>query len=93
MDKGTELLSIFKLRRVEMSSLYKTPIENLKGIGKKRAELFNRLNLYSVGDVLEFYPRKYENWTDITPIELAEDGQTVCIKGTIGKRRCDFKLV
>ena len=67
-----------------MSSLYKTPIENLKGIGKKRAELFNRLNLYSVGDVLEFYPRKYENWTDITPIELAEDGQTVCIKGTIG---------
>lgn len=67
-----------------MSSLYKTSIENLKGIGKKRAELFNRLGLYSVGDVLEFYPRKYENWTDITPIEQAEDGQTVCIKATIG---------
>ncbi len=67
-----------------MSSLYKTPIENLKGIGKKRAELFNRLGMYSVGDVLEFYPRKYENWTDITPIELVEDGQTVCVKGTIG---------
>lgn len=67
-----------------MSSLYKTSIENLKGIGKKRQELFNRLGLFTVGDVIEFYPRKYENWSEITPIELAEDNQTVCIKATIG---------
>ena len=44
-----------------MSSLYGVSIENLKGIGKKRAELFNRLGVYSVGDLLEFYPRRYEN--------------------------------
>lgn len=66
-----------------MSSLYGISIENLKGIGKKRAELFNRLGVFSVGDLLEFYPRRYENWSEITPIEEAEDNQTVCIKATL----------
>lgn len=66
-----------------MSSLYGVSIENLKGIGKKRAELFNRLGIYSVGDLLEFYPRRYENWSVITPIENAENNRTVCIKATV----------
>ncbi len=66
-----------------MGSLYAVNIETLNGIGKKRAELFNKLGIFSVGDLIEFYPRRYENWSVITPVEEAEDNQTVCIQATV----------
>ena len=58
-------------------------IEQLRGLGKKRAELFHKLGVYSVGQLLNFYPRTYEDWSDITDIENIRDGETVCIKGEL----------
>ena len=46
-----------------MTSLYKTPVTNLNGIGEKRAALFARLGIKSVGDLINFYPRTYEDWS------------------------------
>ncbi|MFQ9783703.1 MAG: hypothetical protein ACLRX1_01155 [Ruminococcus sp.] len=46
-----------------MASLFKKKIECLKGIGEKRAELFHNLSVYSVGDLIRYYPRNYEDWS------------------------------
>ncbi len=51
-----------------MPSLYEIPIENLRGIGEKRAKLFKKININSVGDLIRYYPRTYENWSDVTQI-------------------------
>ncbi len=67
-----------------MSSLYSMKIENLSGIGKKRAELFNKLGVFSVGNLLNYYPRDYEDWSDITEICDVADNTTVCIRATVG---------
>ena len=64
-------------------SLYAMKIEKLSGIGKKRAELFNKLGVFSVGELLNFYPRTYEDWSDITDIADVENGKTVCIRATV----------
>lgn len=64
-------------------SLYGMKIEELSGIGKKRAELFNKLGVFSVGDLLNFYPRTYEDWSDITDIADVRDDTTVCIRATV----------
>lgn len=64
-------------------SLYGMKIEELSGIGKKRAELFNKLGVFSVGELLTFYPRTYEDWSEITDICDVEDGDTVCIKASV----------
>lgn len=66
-----------------MASLYKVKIEQLIGVGKKRAELFNKLGVYSVGDLLEFYPRSYEDWTESANLLQADHGDTVCVKGQV----------
>ena len=50
-------------------SLYKTPVTNLNGIGEKRAALFARLGIKSVGDLINFYPRTYEDWSNIKHID------------------------
>lgn len=58
-------------------------IEELSGIGKKRAEQFNKLGVASVGELLTFYPRTYEDWSEITDIADINDGDTVCIKASV----------
>ena len=67
-----------------MASLFSKKIEDLKGIGAKRAEQFHNLGIYSVGQLLRYYPRNYEDWSTPTPISEAPYGENVCIKAFIG---------
>ncbi len=63
--------------------LQSTDIRYLKGIGEKRAELFNKLGVFNVGDLLRYLPRGYEDRTDIRDICDVEDGESVCIRATL----------
>ncbi|MCI1966674.1 MAG: ATP-dependent DNA helicase RecG [Oscillospiraceae bacterium] len=46
-----------------MASLYRQEIQTLKGVGKRRAELFRKLGAPSVGALLRLYPRTYEDFS------------------------------
>ncbi|MBE6719335.1 MAG: ATP-dependent DNA helicase RecG [Ruminococcaceae bacterium] len=58
-------------------------IQYIKGVGEKRARLFNKLGIYSVRDLISFYPRKYQDWSKNTSILDAPEGETVAIKATM----------
>lgn len=58
-------------------------IRYLKGIGEKRAELFNKLGVFSVGDLLRYIPRGYEDRTDVRDICDAEEGESICIRASL----------
>lgn len=60
-----------------------TDIRYLKGVGEKRAELFSKLGINSVGDLLDFYPRMYEDWSKVRKISETVVGETACIRGFI----------
>ena len=60
-----------------------TDIRYLKGIGEKRAELFNKLGVFTVGDLLRYLPRSYEDRTDIREICDIEDGESVCVRASL----------
>ncbi len=64
-------------------SLYDVPVSSLKGLGQKRCELFSKLNIHSVGELLRFYPRTYSNWGDVTPVAQAVSGEKCLIKATV----------
>ncbi len=66
-------------------------IQFVKGIGEKRAKLFNKLDIYTVSDLLNFYPRDYEDRSQIKEIDDLIDGETVCIKGTVAQLKRTFK--
>lgn len=67
----------------ENMSLFDEPIESLKGVGKKRSELFLKLGIKSVGDLILFFPRSYENWSKITDIAAAPSGVQCCVKAQV----------
>lgn len=66
-----------------MSSLYSIKIQELKGVGVKTGQLFNKLGIYSIGQLLNYYPRAYEDWTDVACISDTVDGQLCCVKATV----------
>ena len=58
-------------------------IKYIKGVGEARATGFRSLGVSTVGELLRFYPRAYEDWSKILPISQCVIGENVCIKGTV----------
>ena len=60
-----------------------TSILNLKGIGEKSAKLFNKLGIFVLGVLLEYYPRGYEMFDAPATIAECHLGEVVAFRGTI----------
>lgn len=58
-------------------------IKYIKGVGEARALAFRSIGVSTVGELLRFYPRAYEDWSKILPISQCIIGENVCIKGTV----------
>ena len=58
-------------------------IHEIKGVGEKTEKLFAKLGIYTVGDLLRYYPRNYDVYEEAVPIAEVEDGRTVTVTGTI----------
>lgn len=65
-----------------MADVY-TDIRYLKGVGKVRAEYLIAMGIDTIGALLRFYPRDYEDFGKIIRISDCFSGDTVCIKGKI----------
>lgn len=59
---------------------YSDDIVSIKGIGDKTAKLFYRMGIYTVKDLLEFYPRDYQTFENPIPISKARDGDVVTLE-------------
>ena len=46
----------------------KQSVQYLKGVGPNRAKLLNLLGVYSVEDLINYYPRAYEDRTKVKKI-------------------------
>lgn len=60
-----------------------TSIRYLKGIGPKKAQIFNKININTVEDLLYYFPRRYEDRTKFSSISELKEGQTQTIKAQI----------
>ena len=46
-----------------------SPIREIKGIGVKTEQLFQQLGVYTVGDILLYFPRDYEKYPALCEVE------------------------
>lgn len=88
----TELYKFYSPKEVFfLSSISETDIRFLKGIGEKRAGYFRKLGIETIEDLLTYYPRGYEDWKCITPIQSAPFDETLAIKATVISRPMPLK--
>ena len=52
-------------------------LELIKGVGEKTFEKFENANLRTVGDILEFFPQKYEDFTNLTDLSKIKPGKVL----------------
>lgn len=68
-----------------MASLYRKDIRSLKGVGERRAGLFGKLGVSSVGALLRFYPRAYEDLSRPVPVRSALAGVPCAVRARVTK--------
>lgn len=57
----------------------------IKGIGAKTAELLQKLDIYTVGDLLSYYPRSYDTYELPVPVGEVREGKMVTIEASVIK--------
>lgn len=75
-----------------MPSLFEKDIQFLKGVGEKRAKLFQKLGAPTVGDLLRLYPRAYEDWSVHTPVRETVLGEVAVVQGTVLQRPSEQRI-
>ncbi len=73
-----------------MNSL--TKLSELSGVGPKRTALYEKLGLFTVGDLLYYYPRDYIDFTAAIPVMMVPDGETACVRATVMRKSSPARL-
>jgi len=58
-------------------------IVNLKGVGEKSAQLFNKLGIFTCDDLIHYYPRSYDKYEFLSNFKSAEAGERVAVYATV----------
>jgi ATP-dependent DNA helicase RecG len=66
-----------------MQRLQDILIRYIKGIGQKRAKLFNKLGIYTLEDLVYYFPRRYEDRTQFSPIAKLQLGLAQTVKAEV----------
>ena len=64
------------------------PLTTLAGIGPRNAERLEKLGLYSVRELLFYYPRDHIDYARQIPIRELEPGETVTLVATVRSCKC-----
>lgn len=59
------------------------PLTVLPGIGKKQAQTLTSLGLQSLGDLLYYFPRRYDDYSRLTPINRLNYGEECTIIASV----------
>jgi len=60
-----------------------TSLENLPKIGPAYQKRLKKMGLATVRDLLLYFPSRYDDFSNVIPIEEIKTGETVCVQGRI----------
>jgi|HigsolmetaGSP12D_1036236.scaffolds.fasta_scaffold01046_7 ATP-dependent DNA helicase RecG len=63
-------------------NLFDVPVDKLPGVGPQKAEELRSLGVSSVGELLEYYPFRYEDYR-VRALHEVKDGDKITVQGTV----------
>lgn len=58
-------------------------VQYVKGVGEARAKILNKLGIYTLEDLITYYPRDYEDRSKAKSLSDVIDGEEVMIKAKV----------
>ena len=66
--------------------ILETPVQFIKGVGPRLAEQFKKKDIYTIEDLIHFYPRAYRHTQIVSQVDDLFEGQYAVLKGEIFKK-------
>lgn len=79
-------------KNFEKSKTQKLSLQYLNGLGAKRASYFHKLGIFTLQDLIEYYPRRYEDWSKCYCVTDAPLGVNCCVKGYVSTKVSEAKI-
>lgn len=71
------------VKKLERKIDLDTNVQFLKGVGPVKSEIFNKIGIYTVNDLIRYYPRVYEDRTELRKISEFIDGESVLFTASV----------
>jgi ATP-dependent DNA helicase RecG len=68
---------------VSTSEAMRAPVTVLPGVGPRNAQTLKRLGLETLEDMLYYFPRRYDDYSQLKPINRLEYGEQVTVIGSV----------
>lgn len=68
-----------------VSDAISSPTSVVHGIGQKQAELLSKLGIYTISDLIYYYPRRYDDYSRLKLIKDLKYGEEVTIIGCLDR--------
>ena len=72
---------------VDPNAALEAPLTVLRGVGPETAKDFERLGLSTLGDLLHYYPRRYDNYARMKTINRLQYGEECTLIATVSDMR------
>ena len=69
-----------------------TSVRYIKGIGEKKAQAFGKLGVFSLYDLVSYFPSRYEDRTRFCPIAAAPEGEVSLILASYFAESADMSI-
>ncbi|MCR4781895.1 MAG: ATP-dependent DNA helicase RecG [Lachnospiraceae bacterium] len=66
-----------------MTDFLDSPLKTLKGVGEKTENLFNKMGVYTVRDILSFFPREFKEYPHPKTIDDLNVGEMASVLGMV----------
>ena len=70
----------------------KKDVKYVKGVGPNRVKLLNKLNIYTLEDLITYFPREHEDRSKVTMIAEAIDGEDILIKAMAVSKMSEIRV-
>lgn len=67
-------------------------IQYLKGVGEKRAKLYQKLGVETIYSLLRFFPRTYLDYSETKPIGECAIGEVCCVRASVYKKQGEQRI-
>ncbi len=75
--------SVAGAKHSQTPAAFNAKLTVLQGVGPRHAETLEKLGLQTLGDMLYYFPRRYEDYSQLKPIKSLFYGDVVTVLGTV----------